>query len=584
MKKRLIIVSILVVPSVLSMEVSVKRGKKTDSTAELFAAVKNENASVNQIKELLDAGAKINAVDQVRRTALMHAAFRGKLEVCKLLLSRGAFDQSKDVLGNTALNLSGSKELYMLFKKRKKCRVIEKMLSDKDKYTESLMSCIFSGSVKVCKLLLDRGASLETADEWGDTPLIRAIQRGKLEICKLLLDRGASPKTVNKSGTTPLIAAIREKSLEVCKLLLDRGASLETVNEYGDTPLIKAIEIGRLEICKLLLNRGARIDVKSLFGGTPLIIAIGGECLEICKLLLNRGALIDDRGGFGQTPLIIAIKNGMLEACKLLLGRGASIEVPDSNGNTPLDWAVHNGHLEVCKLLIKRGAELNSEICRMTKVGTELHSFLFKTLKLLEEKKVLGGKLLAIIKRKNASVKTVKKLLDEGAFPSGAALVLAVKNNRVAICTLLVSRGAELTSAVWLYANRNGLSDLRELLATQAWVLPKLQYSSSSIKRVAASIMAFKRTELRGVKDLWYKILAYNKQDVLNILVPLIKNNQISLVIKNAPLPFKNVLIVAIYDLTLKRLTHPTEEVSYEIETELTEKLRSNITNRFKKQ
>lgn len=43
-----------------------------------------------RVRALLDAGAKIDALDRYNQTALMHAAHRGDLPLVKLLVERGA--------------------------------------------------------------------------------------------------------------------------------------------------------------------------------------------------------------------------------------------------------------------------------------------------------------------------------------------------------------------------------------------------------------------------------------------------------------------------------------------------------------
>lgn len=45
---------------------------------------------LDRVRALLEAGAKVDALDRYNQTALMHAAHRGDLALVKLLVERGA--------------------------------------------------------------------------------------------------------------------------------------------------------------------------------------------------------------------------------------------------------------------------------------------------------------------------------------------------------------------------------------------------------------------------------------------------------------------------------------------------------------
>ena len=60
------------------------------------------------------------------------------------------------------------------------------------------------------RLLALHGASLNTQDKKGRTPLHRATYEGKVEAAEALLETGADPMVLNKSGKTPFEIARKD--------------------------------------------------------------------------------------------------------------------------------------------------------------------------------------------------------------------------------------------------------------------------------------------------------------------------------------------------------------------------------------
>jgi ankyrin repeat protein len=92
---------------------------------------------------------------------------------------------------------------------------------------------------------------------------------------KLLVDRGAEINIANKFGQTPLQTAADACSPEVVKFLIDKGAEVNTMNFYNSTstPLHTAAGWWCLESVQHLLKAGADQNIKDNAGRTPLDIA-----------------------------------------------------------------------------------------------------------------------------------------------------------------------------------------------------------------------------------------------------------------------------------------------------------------------
>ncbi|KAK2711655.1 ankyrin repeat domain-containing protein 2-like [Artemia franciscana] len=86
-------------------------GKPAKCTA-LHVAARQGNLEICQV--LVSKGATVDALDSENGTALHFAAFKGNLEICQLLLSKGATVDAIDLENWTALQIAAS-EGYLEF-------------------------------------------------------------------------------------------------------------------------------------------------------------------------------------------------------------------------------------------------------------------------------------------------------------------------------------------------------------------------------------------------------------------------------------------------------------------------------------
>ncbi|KAJ6794572.1 ankyrin repeat and SOCS box protein 13-like [Iris pallida] len=107
----------------------------------------------------------------------------------------------------------------------------------------ALHLCCLYGYLSCVRLLLEKGASIESRDEEGAIPLHDACAGGFIEIVKLIIEYARDPDFVKRmldttdvEGDTPLHHAARGEHLDVVQLLLSLGASPKTTNLFGKTP------------------------------------------------------------------------------------------------------------------------------------------------------------------------------------------------------------------------------------------------------------------------------------------------------------------------------------------------------------
>lgn len=132
-------------------------------------------------------------------------------------------------------------------------------------------------------------ADVNSLDEGGLCPLVRALQGGHPECLPLLLELGAGP---NGSGRwSPLHEAAVLGDLESVQLLLKAGADPNRREQQNrGTALHVAAFGGHLEIARALLKAGAKPGLKDGEGLTPLFHAKDQAHPEVVKLLKAAGA------------------------------------------------------------------------------------------------------------------------------------------------------------------------------------------------------------------------------------------------------------------------------------------------------
>ena len=74
---------------------------------------------------------------------------------------------------------------------------------------------------------------LESTDEFGDTPIIKACRRGHVEVTSFLLEQGANIDARNEDGYTALMLACYWEQLPVVDLLLRHGADAGLTSNNG---------------------------------------------------------------------------------------------------------------------------------------------------------------------------------------------------------------------------------------------------------------------------------------------------------------------------------------------------------------
>jgi ankyrin repeat protein len=228
-----------------------------------------------------------------------------------------------------------------------------------------------SARVYMVELLLQQhGVDINVADKDGRTAFSYAAERGDPDTAKALLKHPVTqPHLADYSNRTPLSYAAERGYANTVKALLEEPGILPHLADNNDrTPLSYASEGGNSETVDLLLaapqsaedQLTAGVDFKSRWGCTALYYGARSGRLSVMEKLLAAGANPNaTRNSYGETPLFCAVEKGFVTIAELLLSHNADPNVLVQPDTTPLCYAVENGFTSIADALIRNKADLN---------------------------------------------------------------------------------------------------------------------------------------------------------------------------------------------------------------------------------
>lgn len=288
----------------------------------LFCAIKNDRIEI--VKLLLDYGANINleyqgnwppVIGEYSFNPLLGSIILDRQEITQLLVDRGA---EKGIHYFCAI---GDKDTVTNFLQQR-----PELIDYKLNTLGVMHFAIFSGSLELIDLLLEKGTYIDDFSKMYGTPLHLALSRKTtdIQIIRHLIKLGANLESF-RGSYTPLSIAASSNNIPIVDLLIRAGANLDPSGFNVTYPLIAAVECERIEIASILLENGANIHRRQrLNGDTVLHVAVSNNDILMTDLLIHYGANVDECSYFGSTPLGLSHSNIKLEKIeKLLLQYGA---------------------------------------------------------------------------------------------------------------------------------------------------------------------------------------------------------------------------------------------------------------------
>lgn len=201
------------------------------------------------------------------------------------------------------------------------------------------------------KLLVEKGANINSRNEKGETPLhIASVGNlvGRIEedcgkdlgfwkpsCVQLLLDLGADPNALDNAGMSPFQKA--SSAPEIMRILLQRGADL-SVGKMP--PLFSAIHACDAETLKIILDMGASPNTKDITKACPVNHRVTDQ--ERSALLCSCFLSYSSSGKRSSVPLV-----------KLLIEEGADVYAPLNDRETLIHYVFEHAEYPIINAFLE---------------------------------------------------------------------------------------------------------------------------------------------------------------------------------------------------------------------------------------
>jgi ankyrin repeat protein len=319
---------------------------------------------VKTAESLLSAGVDPDAPDRYGATPLYYAASFNQSEIVQLLLAYHADPNARvsintrDASQTTTTPLQSAAGLGNVRITR---ILIAAGASVNTKGASGRTALLAAGNqLGVMQLLIESGADINVRDREGVSPLDNAAWLGSLDAVAILLAHGARLNDVEpETGATPINEAAYRGHTPVVQYLLQFKPDLGIPDRHGHTPLENAVRMRKEDSALLLLEAEAKEQRPPQFFERTMDAAIRKDEPALVEALLRHGVPLNATLPSGSTPLGAAAFAGSVKAVRLFLQNDADPNISGREGTSPLEDASLNGFDTIAGMLVDHGAEVN---------------------------------------------------------------------------------------------------------------------------------------------------------------------------------------------------------------------------------
>ena len=309
---------------------------------------------------LIEQDVSIKCRDKHGLTPVFYAAYKGSLEILKLLHNKRAHLHQVSTDGHNAITAAiiGTGD----------CDTVSWLLTEQvgvncpDKYGFTVVHyAARKGDLVMLKLLHNRGADIHRESSDGQNCIMAAIcGNGDCDTVLWLIEQGVDVNWCDQYGCTSAHYAAKKGNLDVLKLLHSKGADIHHVNSDGDNSLMEAI-FGSCDYNTVMWLIKQHVDVKCLGkdGLTAVHRAAHNGNLYVLKLLHSNRANIHEVSSDGFNSVVSATHGTCdFDTVKWLIEQGVDVNKSDKYGHTAVHYAARKGNLDVLHLLHSNGADI----------------------------------------------------------------------------------------------------------------------------------------------------------------------------------------------------------------------------------
>ncbi|XP_049839314.1 serine/threonine-protein phosphatase 6 regulatory ankyrin repeat subunit B-like isoform X2 [Schistocerca gregaria] len=313
--------------------------KSPDEDGKTALSLAAEQQCYDIVKSLVKAGAETSCCGKDTVTQILHlAVWNDDFELTNKVIAEGADVNGRKVCWRYPPSTEKGHTVRCLGCYTAAGGVVHDELSGHSPLFKALHS------LKMVRLLIDAGADVNFKDDFGCTPLHRALEHGHCEVLEVLLDAGGDPNIVDVCGVS----------------LLHTVASRSVANKIRHSKSHQKI----MRFAERLIQTGANINIMDHRGRTPLhYAAVEGNnegIIQLTRKMIEAGARVDKTDHNGRTPLHYAAQAGNYKYVEVLIKAGADVNAVDMDGATPLLMQTRRNYYEVTELLVAAGADLTA--------------------------------------------------------------------------------------------------------------------------------------------------------------------------------------------------------------------------------
>ena len=269
------------------------------------------------------------------------------------------------------MSLTPKQQLFLACKNGNKDN-IEDLLNKKgtdvndedDERNTCLIYTAFNGWFLAAKILIKRGAIVDTQNDKGETALHIASEKCHINYIKYILGEAKAKVGIrDKKGDTVLhkaAGAKEEQFQETIRILIkyfkEQKVEIDILNDENLTPLHMASSIGKIDTIRMLIQNNADISAKDQRDQNVLHKAANHpEALkELIKIMKEKGKdLINEQDTQEETALHASVLAGNNQSIEVLISNRADVFLCNNKERTVLHMAAEKGFIEIVKKLAK---------------------------------------------------------------------------------------------------------------------------------------------------------------------------------------------------------------------------------------